>query len=444
MESTVSELEKILGSENVSTDEADLISHSRDASEFVGKPHVVVWPRSTEQVCRVLELASERGVPVTPRGSGTSVTGGPVPVRGGILMVLTRMNRVLEVDVAGMQALVECGTTWAGLNEALSRYRLFAPSDPISWDPCTVGGCVAEGRVGARSLGYGALRDWVLGLEVALPSGEALRVGGETIRPRGYDLTRLFVGSEGTLGVITKVRLRLFPRPRHRQLLIAYMDSMEDACRAVYHVLDLGLEPSAAEAVDAAALEAASRRLGVEVPRCGAMLTLEFDGRTRWSVRSEVRSAGGVCTRLGGSVKAVEPPEAQEAVWRLLAIAPHASSPDALHLELSIPPSKLEDAIPLLREVASRRGLRISIMGYVGLGQIRLVLPSGAGDAANEIIEAAWKLGGAPGEHGAGLRFAHLTASRELQLMRGFKRLLDPRGIMNPGKVFGHEAAPVR
>ncbi len=451
-------LEDIVGPDNMTTEPVELLCYARDASENFGMPDVVVWPRTTEQVSAVLKLANEYKVPVTPRGAGTCLSGGPVPAKGGILMVMTRMDRILDIDVANMLALVEPGVVWQDLNKALEPYGLFLPPDPASGAVCTIGGCIAEDAGGVRAVKYGTFGDWVQALEVVLPTGEVIWTGSRTRKcVSGYDLVHLFVGSEGTLGVITKALLRLFPRPKYALAMSAFARDLRDAGRAVFYVLTRGLTPSAAEIMDKHTLRAVSEFTGAELPDCEAMLIFEFDGYTLSDVRARLREAKKLCEATNLKVRVAESEAEASEIWELRKAASPALArlrPSSIHEDITVPVSKLPDMLERIDKISRELGMLIATFGHAGDGNLHPVILFDERDpgearkaklAARELAKAALELGGAlTGEHGIGLSkapFFTLEHSRaEVEVMRAIKRALDPNGILNPGKIW--EAGP--
>ena len=448
-------LEDIVGPENITTEPVELLCYARDASENRAMPDVVVWPRTTEQVSAILRLANELRVPVTPRGAGTCLSGGPLPVRGGILMVMTRMNRILEVNVADMQALVEPGVVWQQLNDEVAQYGLFLPPDPASGSVCTIGGCIAENAGGVRAVKYGTFRDWVMALEVVLPTGDVIWTGARTRKcVSGYDLVRLFVGSEGTLGVITKALLRLFPKPRHVAVMSAYAPTLEAAGKAVYHVMSKGLVPSAAEIMDKHTLAAVSKYAGMEFPECEAMLIFEFDAFTQGDVRARLREARRLCETSGLKVEMAETEAEAAEIWRARKSASPALArlrPSSMHEDATVPTSKVAAMLKRIDEIARARDTLIATFGHAGDGNLHPVIlfdeedPDElrrAQEAAADIFKAALELGGTlTGEHGIGLSKARFFAIEhgpgELRVLKAIKRALDPNNILNPGKIWG-------
>jgi len=448
-------LAQIVGAENVSTESVDLLCYSRDASENVGMPDIVVWPNNTPQVSEIMKLANELKVPVTPRGAGTCLSGGPVPARGGVLLVLTRMNKILEIDITNLQVLVECGVVWQDLNNALTPYKLFLPPDPASRDACTIGGCIAECSGGIRAVKYGTFRDWALGLQVVLPNGEVIETGAKTRKGvSGYDLTRLFIGSEGTLGVITRTRLRIFPLPRYRLVMSAYFDSMESAGKAIFRVMTSDLIPSAAELMDKQTVEAVSKFINMKFPECVALAIFEFDGSSLGEVKRRIRQARKLCEREKATrVDVSETVEESDRLWRARKSAGPALAtlkPSSLHEDATVPTSRIPEMLTRIKQIAQKHNVLIPTFGHVGDGNLHPIIlydernpdeKKRAEAATADIFRAALELGGTlSGEHGIGLSkapfFSMEHSSPETEVMRKIKNALDPNNILNPGKIW--------
>jgi glycolate oxidase len=448
-------LEQIVGAENVSTESVDLLCYSRDASENVGMPDIVVWPNNTSQVSEIMKLANELKVPVTPRGAGTCLSGGPVPVRGGILLVMTRMNKILEVDIANLQVLVECGVVWQDLNNELIPYKLFLPPDPASKDVCTIGGCMAECSGGVRAVKYGTFRDWALGLQVVLPNGEVIETGAKTRKGvSGYDLTRLFIGSEGTLGVITRARLRIFPLPRYRRVMSAYFDSMENAGKAIFRVMTSDLIPSAAELMDKQTVEAVSKFINMKFPECIALAIFEFDSSSLGEVKRRIRQARKLCEREKATrIDVSETVEESDRLWLARKSAGPALAtlkPSSLHEDATIPTSRIPEMLTRIEQIAQKHNVLIPTFGHVGDGNLHPIILYDERDpdekkraeaATADIFQAALELDGTlSGEHGIGLSkapfFSMEHSSPETEVMRKIKNALDPNNILNPGKIW--------
>jgi glycolate oxidase len=448
-------LAQIVGAENVSTESVDLLCYSRDASENVGMPDIVVWPNNTSQVSEIMKLANELKVPVTPRGAGTCLSGGPVPAKGGILLVLTRMNKILEIDIANLQVLVECGVVWQDLNNALTPYKLFLPPDPASKEACTIGGCMAECSGGVRAVKYGTFRDWALGLQVVLPNGEVIETGAKTRKGvSGYDLTRLFIGSEGTLGVITRTRLRIFPLPRYRLVMSAYFDSMESAGKSIFRVMTSDLIPSAAELMDKQTVEAVSKFINMKFPECVALAIFEFDGSSLGEVKRRIRQAHKLCEREKATrIDVSETVEESDRLWRARKSAGPALAtlkPSSLHEDATVPTSRIPEMLTRIKQIAQKHNVLIPTFGHVGDGNLHPIIlydernpdeKKRAEAATADIFRAALELGGTlSGEHGIGLSkapfFSMEHSSPETEVMRKIKNALDPNNILNPGKIW--------
>ena len=455
----VERLKEIVGEENVSTDDIDLLCYSRDASESTGTPDAVVWPSNVDQVSKVVKMANELKMPVTPRGSGTCLSGGPIPVKGGILLVLTRMNKILEIEIEDLQVLAECGVVWQDLNDAVAPYNLFLPPDPASGDVCTIGGCIAEGAGGIRAVKYGTFREWVLGLQAVLPTGEVLWTGARTRKcVSGYDLTRLLMGSEGTLGIITMARLKVFPLPRFRLIMSAYFDSLENAGKAVFHIMTHGVSPSAAELMDRDTVTAVSKYMKMSFPECASMLIFEFDGNSLGEVKTRMRRARKLCEKEGATriiitetkEEGVQLWQARKSAFPALATLKPALKPSTMLEDVTVPVSKIPEMLVRIEQIAQQHGVSISTFGHAGDGNLHPVIIyderaaedlERAKNAASDIFRFGLELGGTlSGEHGIGLSKAPYFATEhgkvEIEVMRKIKRVLDPNGILNPGKIW--------
>jgi glycolate oxidase subunit GlcD len=441
-----------LGDEDVSTEEYDLVTNSLDA--FPGEPHlpdVVVWPESGNEVAEVLRYASERRIPVYVRGAGTGLAGACVPVYGGIVMNTMKMNRLIEVRPVDFQVDVEPGIVYDHLNALLEPYGLFFPPDPGSSRSCTIGGMVANNASGLRAVKYGVTRDYVLSLKVALPDGRLMRFGSNVFKSSvGYDLVRLIVGSEGTLGVVTEVTLRLRRLPRARYTFAAYFDSIEAGVSAINAVRQEGLEPAAIEFLDRVSIDLISRWSGIVLPGHECMLIVEFHGYSKAGVMEESEAAVSVVKEMGAS--RLEVPKSDEEVQRIWearkALYPSITraTPAPITGDVIVPLSRLLDVVRKSYELGERYGVRVGVAGHLGDGNVHTNwLPDGrdteswmrAVKANRELVEYAIGLGGAASaEHGIGLEkkeFMELQHGEALELMRRIKSLFDPNWILNPG-----------
>lgn len=451
-------LAAIAGAEHVFTDPATLDACSVDGLKRGGhRPDAVVAPGSTAEVSAILRACDEARVPVVPRGGGTGYTGGAVPVRGGLVLLLERFTRILEIDPANLLAVVEPNVVTGDLQAAVERVGLFYPPDPASLDRSAIGGNVAECAGGPRAFKYGTTRRYVLGLEAVLPTGEIVRTGSKAVKNVvGYDLTQLLVGSEGTLAVITRVTLRLVPKPPARATLRAAFVSIDAAVAAVSGLVAARVVPSAVELMDRASLEAIARHAPGErlAPEgTGAVLLVEVDGMPE-AVAVERRLVAGAC-REAGAQEIVEAADeaAREALWRLrreLSPALRTLAPLKLNHDVVVPKGRIPQLFALVEAIGRRHGLRIACFGHAGDGNIHVNLlldPADAGIMARarlaerELFEGVVALEGSiSGEHGIGFTKAPYLglelSAEQIALMRRVKAAFDPHGILNPGKIF--------
>lgn len=427
--------------------------HAADKWFARALPDAVALPRRTAEVARILQCAHRQGVPVTARGTGYGYVGGCVPARGGIALSLARMNRIKEIHATDFVAVVEPGVLTQQLQEAVERVGLFYPPDPASRADCTLGGNIATNAGGPRCLKYGVTRDYVLGLEVVLADGTVARLGGRTHKNKtGFELARLFVGSEGLLGVVTEATLKLLPLPPARACLAAGFGSMPDAARAIRAIFAAGMLPCAVEVADAFTLAAARKRTGSELlDGCRAHVIVELDGQER-TVRGELRLLAGV-------VESARPlfiqrgfgAAACERLWQLrreFSYALRDTGLTKLNEDIVVPRGRLEDLFRFTERLQKKHRLPIASFGHAGDGNIHVnVMVDESQPGARRRSEAAlddlfrqvlaW--GGAiTGEHGIGLakkRWWPAAVSREVRrLHRTIKQALDPKGILNPGK----------
>jgi glycolate oxidase len=451
-------LAAIAGARHVFTDPARLDACSVDGLQRGGhRPDAVVAPGSTAEVSAILRACDEARVPVVPRGAGTGYTGGAVPVRGGLVLSLERFTRILEIDAANLLAVVEPNVVTGELQAAVERVGLFYPPDPASLDRSAIGGNVAECAGGPRAFKYGTTRRYVLGLEAVLPTGEIVHTGSKAVKNVvGYDLTQLLVGSEGTLAVITRVTLRLVPKPPARATLRAAFASIEAAVEAVSALVAARVVPSAIELVDRFSLEAIARHVPGErlAPAgAGAVLLVEVDGMPE-AVAAERRLVAGAC-RQAGAQEIVEAADeaAREALWRLrreLSPALRTLAPLKLNHDVVVPKGRIPQLFALVEAIGRRHGLRVACFGHAGDGNIHVNLlldPDEAGvmararRAERELFEGVVALEGSiSGEHGIGVTKAPYLglelSAEQIALMKRVKAAFDPHGILNPGKIF--------
>lgn len=451
----IKELKAAVGRDNVLTRWEERWCYAYDATDLAQTPEVVVFPGSAPEISKVLRLANAHGFAVTPRGAGTGRTGGAVPVAGGVVLVLTRMNRILEINPADLLAVVEPGVITGKLKAAVEKHGLYYPPDPSSADYCTIGGNVAECAGGAVAVQYGVTRDYVLGLTVVLPTGEIIDAGARTMKGVvGYDLTRLFLGSEGTLGVITRIILRLAPKPKARQTLAAGFPNLNAATATVGLILRAGLAPTALEFMDGGTLKCIQDMLPFKVtPQMTALLLMAVDGHPR-EVEERAVSMACLCREQGARpvMRAKTAAEA-ESLWRARrAISPalFKLKPQKVSEDVAVPLSAIPQLVGRLQDISRQRGLAILCYGHAGDGNIHINVMydhniPGERDQVGPAVEDLFALvrqlkGTLSGEHGVGLTkapYLRLELSEEaIALQQRLKKTFDPNNIMNPGKIF--------
>ena len=449
------DLRELLGADYVADDQATLTLHSGDKWFAHEAPEVVVFAETTEQVSRLLRFANERKIAVTPRGAGFGYVGGCVPMRGGIALSLARMNRIKEIHFADAVAVVEPGVITGQLQSEARKQKLFYPPDPASLNDCSIGGNVATNAGGPRCLKYGVTRNYVVGLEVVLASGEVLRTGGRVHKNKtGFDLLGLFVGSEGMLGVVTEITLRLLPYPPARATLSAAFETMAEAAATVQEIFARGFLPSSLEIADHFTLEAARRERGsAAVPAGNAHLLLDVDGQPE-SVRGEIEELRLLVeARAASGVRIATAEEDCETLWQLrreFSNSLRATGLTKLNQDIVVPRSRLVDLVRFADTLRAQYGFPVATFGHAGDGNIHVNIMADHynRDAAvrarvEEALDAlfaqvlAWG-GVITGEHGIGLAkkrwWPQATSDVSRDLHRQLKATLDPHGILNPGK----------
>jgi glycolate oxidase len=438
----------------ISSEPEDLLLYGFDASGLSGAPAMVAWPESTEHVVRLIKHASDKGMAIVPRGAGTGMTAGSVPTSGSIAMSFERMARVLELNAADLNVLVEPGIINAHLQDTLALEGLFYPPDPASMKICTIGGNVAENAGGPRALKYGVTRDYVMEIEAVLPSGDVITTGVRTHKGVvGYDLTRLLVGSEGTLAVMTKIRLKVLPNSGDIKTLIAIFDSVESAGKAVAGITAAGIVPRTLEFMDRWSIEAVEDYKPAGLPKgATALLLIELDGHPA-AIEDEATRVADVCVGLGAEVRTASDDAQREKLWdarRSISPALHGFGMRKISEDVVVPRSRLAEMLVFLDEISERSGVRIINFGHAGDGNIHVNIMASKTDEEHykravglvrEMFTRVLELGGTiSGEHGVGLTKAKYLdmeiKKRELDLMRGVKELFDPKGMLNPGKIF--------
>jgi len=463
----VKELKTILGDDKVISDPVDLLYYSYDSS-FLARQHqyipdVVVTPRSTEQVAAVMRLASRENIAVTPRGAGTGETCGSVAVSGGIILDLSPWDTIEDIDVPNMQVLVRPGVIHAKLNEQLQKHGMFFPPDPGSTRMCTIGGMVANNASGLRAVKYGTTEQYILGLEVVLPNGDVILTGGMKSKAvksvSGLNLTKLFVGSEGILGVITQIRLRIWPKPKSRGIVMAVYKDLDDAPASVLEVYQAGILPSGIEILDESAIKAVNMyRPDINLPNAEAILLFEVDGNVE-SVQWEGSRIQEVTGKRAIQVEWATDPKRMADLWEgrsVVAAAAARVRPDGSRVfageDISVPLSKVAETLRSIRSLGAKHGIKVVNYGHIGDGNVHtapVIDPENPKEveAANKLVDEIHKLavtlgGTTTGEHGVGAvraQYAELEHGAAVKVMRSVKKTLDPKGLMNPGKMFPSE-----
>jgi glycolate oxidase len=451
-------LEAIVGSENVLSDSESRSIYGRDETEdFSFPPEVVVKPTSTDQVSALLRLANERRIPVTPRGGGTGLSGGALAVHGGLCLSMEKFKQIIEIDEKNFQAIVEPGVITQIFQEELERRGLFYPPDPASRGSCHLGGNLAECAGGPRAVKYGVTKDYVLGLEAVLPTGEIINTGGRVLKNvSGYNLSQLIVGSEGTLAVITKIIFRLIPLPKMRKVLLVAFPSLEDAVSCVAEIFQRGITPSALEFMERSAVKAAEERLGKKFPNgeAQAQLLVEVDGNYEQVLDKDIEILGEVMEEHKAlDVLLAEDTQRIADVWALRRCMGEAVKSYSTYKEEDtvVPRANLPQLVKGVKEICSKYGITSICYGHAGDGNVHVnILKDKVDDitwerhldtAVREIFQLTVSLGGTiSGEHGIGYsQKAYLPialSQAELKLMRDIKRTFDPNNILNPGKIF--------
>jgi len=459
--SIIEELRAIVGPENLATEKQDLICYGYDATQMEFLPAAVVHPANAEETAAVLKLANQRKFPVFPRGAGSGFTGGALPKAGGVVLVTTRMNRILRIDTENLIAEVEPGVVTEDFQKAVEKLGLFYPPDPASLKFSTLGGNVAENAGGPRCVKYGVTKDFVMGLELVLPTGEIIRTGTETYKAVvGYDLTRLLCGSEGTLGVITKIIFKLLPLPEAKKTMLTIFDSIDGAARAVSTIIGAKIIPTTLEFMDYATLQCVEKRFNLGIPPEGrAVLLIEVDG-DRELIEKQAARIHDLIKPLGlVQFRAAKDNAESEALWkvrRLVSPSLRDVNPHKFNEDIVVPRSKVPVVIREIEKIQQKYDIPIVNFGHAGDGNIHVNVminkeipgqEEKAHGAIKEIFQAALDLNGTmSGEHGVGLAkqpFIEMELTpAQIRVMQGIKLALDPNNILNPGKIFPWKDTP--
>ena len=453
--SAIKKLAHILGEKNILTKKEDLLLYSHDATYQEFMPDVVVFPKDAGEISRILKLANEELFPVIPRGAGSGMSGGALAVRGGLVMAMNRLNRILLIDQDNLIAKVEPGVITAHLQSEVEKLGLFYPPDPASLDVSTIGGNVAECAGGPRALKYGVTRDYVLGLTVVLPTGEILDIGVETAKGVvGYDLARLIVGSEGTLAIVTGITLKLIPKPEVKKTMLVIFPDILSAAQCVSRIIKEKIVPATIEFMDSLSLECVRDQLPLELPEGElTILLIEVDGNSV-QIDKDIRKIEDICRQMGitGLRLARDKKEAED-LWkarRNLSPSLQKLKPHKINQDVVVPRSRLAEFVTTLSDIGRRYNLSIPSFGHAGDGNIHINIMLNrdnndevekADQALKEIMKLVVDLKGTiSGEHGVGISkkpyIGMEISATGLELMSRIKKAFDPNGILNPGKIF--------
>lgn len=451
----VSDLKAIVGEKSCLSDFEDLICFSYDAAIEEAMPSCVVCPKDALEIAEIMKWANRERVPIYPRGAGTGLSGGSIPVNGGVVLVTTRLNKILKIDTRDLYAVAETGVITKDLHAKVAELGLMYPPDPSSMKTSTLGGNVAENAGGLRGLKYGVTKDWILALEVVTPQGDIINVGSKCVKSvSGFDLTRLYCGSEGTLGIITKITCKLIPQVEHAESMLAIFDDINKAAETVAAIIANGVIPATLEFMDNVSINAVEDFKNIGLPRhAGAILLIETDG-CRESAIKEAEKVIEICKNQGASeVKRAASQAEKLKIWegrRACLSALARVRPTTILEDATVPRSKIPDMVRAVNEIAAKYSLRIGNFGHAGDGNLHPTILTDLRDkeemarvekAIEDIFDAALKLDGTlSGEHGIGSakkKFLPLEfGEKGVLAMRSIKRALDPNNILNPGKIF--------
>jgi len=448
------ELIRVVGQERVLSAIEDRICYSYDGTKQKVLPDIVVRPRDTNDVSNTLKIANKYEVPICARGAGSGLTGGAVPLKGGIVFDLKNMDRIVEICPEDFVATVEPGVVTKHLQDEVARFDLFYPPDPSSAAFSTIGGNVAECAGGITGLKYGVTRDYILALEIVLPDGSVINTGGKTLRSdAGYDLTRLFTGSEGTLGIFTKITVRLIPKPEKIRTLAAHFSDKDDAIDAADSIIDNNVLPRTLEFLDQMTITAVRGHTGTDIGEdVKALLLIDLDG-TDESINHEMSIVENVCKESNAFwTKVSETAKERDVIWaarRSISPALYNIAPHKINEDICVPRSKIKEILRRVDQIKKEQPIYIANFGHIGDGNIHVNImyndDPGQKELAeivvNKVMREVVELGGSiSGEHGIGNKksqFMELEIPpHEYEIMKRFKSFFDPKGIMNPGKMF--------
>jgi glycolate oxidase len=455
-ESVIGDLQRIVGKENVLMSPEALKAYSYDGTtSWIHEPDVVVFPTSAKEISEIVKIANAEKIPLTPRGGGTNVSGGSVPWHGGIVLCTTKMNKILKIDKENLSATVEPGVVLQDLTLTLAREGLFFPPDPQSFLGATLGGIISENAGGPACVKYGVTKQYILGLEVVLPTGEIMNLGGRTLKNVvGYDLQHIFISAEGTLGVIAKAELKLNSIPPAKQTIMAVYDDAAIAGETVFRVLENGIIPDKIEFMDNWVINRIEEMMPMGLPKdADALLLFETDGVPE-AVEIEAKRIMEIAKKYGArDVRPAKNADEANQFWlarRAGFAAVYGKTPTVFAEDVTVPRGKIPDLINKCKALAKKYDVEVVVLGHAGDGNLHPAILTDiknkdhydrALKAMDEIIEGAVELGGVlSGEHGIGLEkqkfFRRTMDPVAVDLMKKLKALIDPNNIMNPGKIW--------
>ena len=446
-------LKEAIGEHNVLDDEMDRMLYSYDATRLSFPPDVVVIPESEEDVKKVVKICYEEGIPITPRGAGSGYTGGAIPVKGGVLISFEKMDKILWIDEDNAVAKVQPGVITYRLQQAVEKKGLFYPPDPASYKFCTMGGNVAENAGGPRCVKYGVTREYIMELDTVIYTGETIHTGRITLKDvAGYDLTRLLIGSEGTLGIFTGITVKLIPKPKAKKTVKAVYMDLESVGKTVKDIFKAGISPSALEFMDKLAINAVEDFGHFGLDRdAEVILLIEVDGHPK-ALEDEIVEVAKICEMNGAKVEVAKTDREAEKLWearRSLSPAVAKLGRTKINEDIVFPRSYLPEALPKLREIGRKYNLKMVNFGHIGDGNVHANFMINGLDpdevaraekAVEEVFDLALSYRGSiTGEHGVGITKAEFMrkqfSPQEMELMKKIKRAWDPENLINPGKM---------
>ncbi|RMF93334.1 MAG: FAD-binding protein [Candidatus Schekmanbacteria bacterium] len=445
----------ITGKERFSTYREDLITYSYDAADISYLPDAVIFPLTEDEIIKIVKTASKYSIPIFPRGAGSGFTGGSVPIKGGLVVCLSKMDKIINIDSENLIVEVEPGVVTEKFQQEAEKRGLFYPPDPASLKFSTIGGNIAECSGGPRAVKYGVTRDYVLGLNLVIPPGKLIKTGVRTAKSVvGYDLTRLITGSEGTLGIITRAILKLIPLPESRICLLAMFRSIEDSAQTVTDIISSKIIPSTIEFMDEESIVTVNKFMKFGIAKeCKALLIMEIDGNKE-EVEKKAKIIKEICaTKNAYEIKMASGKDAIDKLWKIrrsLSPALGQLSPTKINEDITVPRTKIPEILKKIYEIAKRHKLKIICFGHAGDGNIHTNIMTDRNNeeemervekAVEEIFRETVNMGGSiSGEHGIGITKSPYISleieKEELNLMARIKQAFDPQGIMNPGKIF--------